>query len=369
LFFAGEATIREHPATAAGAYLSGLRTAGQICNTLIGSIKVNFDVERLSEEWKSENVGSSTKARSKKKLWKQTQEQKNKHHRGKTGVNIRKAKIDGSYSWLFDSNYNYKIPKKQVSGNGTTHNKYIYSDYSKESSHVFNRTTQELRKSASADLIPKSNRNSGLSTSQNTVRVVIARSVTPTTTLTSNYSHLNYPSSSSSSSTVKSENFNPNNNNNHRNYHNPHFQNDSAPSQFNSGILSQQQQTLAQIANNLSSFMSASSLSASHHTATSTTSSFMPEEMQLKTTHLTTPNSVSKDKEFKRNVSATVIKTLSKIMKGRTIAKEEFKHLARKITHLCVQKERKINAHQTPVMTEEIQKKVKKFVVECMKTR
>jgi hypothetical protein len=70
LFFAGEATIREHPATAAGAYLSGLRVAGmvhKVCDikqenftvtkACQGNIAVDFDVQRLTEEWRKEISG------------------------------------------------------------------------------------------------------------------------------------------------------------------------------------------------------------------------------------------------------------------------------------------------------------------------
>lgn len=52
VFFAGEACCREHPATAAGAYLSGLRVAGNMDKAMQGEIKVDFDVLRLTEEWR-----------------------------------------------------------------------------------------------------------------------------------------------------------------------------------------------------------------------------------------------------------------------------------------------------------------------------
>ncbi|KAF5101905.1 hypothetical protein D0Z03_000504 [Geotrichum reessii] len=40
LFFAGEATSRSHPATVHGAYLSGLRAAGEVLHSLIGDIPI-----------------------------------------------------------------------------------------------------------------------------------------------------------------------------------------------------------------------------------------------------------------------------------------------------------------------------------------
>src|ERR1700721_890083 len=40
LFFAGEATCRTHPATVHGAYLSGLRAASQVLESLIGEIEM-----------------------------------------------------------------------------------------------------------------------------------------------------------------------------------------------------------------------------------------------------------------------------------------------------------------------------------------
>jgi hypothetical protein len=103
LFFAGEATIREHPATAAGAYLSGLRTAGLVDRAFVGDIKVDFDVAAITEEWKKER-GPSKRRR-------QTRDDAQTYSRGKRGLRVKQTLLmNSSYSWLFTSSY--RIPKK-----------------------------------------------------------------------------------------------------------------------------------------------------------------------------------------------------------------------------------------------------------------
>ncbi len=61
IFFAGEATIREHPATAAGAYLSGLRTAGYVDKVFVGDIKVDFNVETVDTQTDADSNTSASK--------------------------------------------------------------------------------------------------------------------------------------------------------------------------------------------------------------------------------------------------------------------------------------------------------------------
>jgi len=104
LFFAGEATIREHPATAAGAYLSGLRVAGLVDKSFFGDIKIDFDVASLNEDWIRER-GASNKRR------KSRYEDYSVYSRGKRGMRVKRTLLNESYSWLFTSSY--RIPKKQ----------------------------------------------------------------------------------------------------------------------------------------------------------------------------------------------------------------------------------------------------------------
>ena len=46
LFFAGEHTMRNYPASAHGAYLSGLNSAAQVADQLIGSVSSSYASEK-----------------------------------------------------------------------------------------------------------------------------------------------------------------------------------------------------------------------------------------------------------------------------------------------------------------------------------
>lgn len=127
VFFAGEATIKQHPATVSGAYLSGIRVAGDIERAIVGDIKIDFDVKKIADEWKSERLkrGKSTnlnkRRRSKNKDDEDWNSMKNSNE-GKRGRNrsdrlftrgktrVKKYTFNESYSFLFTSSF--KIPKK-----------------------------------------------------------------------------------------------------------------------------------------------------------------------------------------------------------------------------------------------------------------
>jgi histone-lysine N-methyltransferase SETD2 len=75
-------------------------------------------------------------------------------------------------------------------------------------------------------------------------------------------------------------------------------------------------------------------------------------------------------KEFRGKVSDVIVRQLSKYMKEQRIAsKEDFKHLARKLTHVCCEKEEKYMENGTPngsnglpTFNQDVKKKVKKLV-------
>jgi len=118
IFFAGEATIRQHPATAAGAYLSGLRVAGEVCRFLLGEISIDFDVLRLvTMEQKCRNDESNKSSNTKRKRYFYEHEKTSgdlesyAFRRGKRGFFEKKSRLEESYSWVFSPTY--KIPKRE----------------------------------------------------------------------------------------------------------------------------------------------------------------------------------------------------------------------------------------------------------------
>ena len=82
----------------------------------------------------------------------------------------------------------------------------------------------------------------------------------------------------------------------------------------------------------------------------------------------TTPSKIPR--QYKELVSDTVVNCLSKYMKAEKISsKEDFKHLARKLTHLCCEKEQKhgrvcdARVFNDKVKGKQIRSKIKNFVV------
>jgi len=66
-------------------------------------------------------------------------------------------------------------------------------------------------------------------------------------------------------------------------------------------------------------------------------------------------------KLFKEQVSDIVVKCLARYMKeGKIVSKDEFKYLARKLTHACIEKEKKQG--NTTSMDQDVKKKIRKFV-------
>lgn len=69
-------------------------------------------------------------------------------------------------------------------------------------------------------------------------------------------------------------------------------------------------------------------------------------------------------KKFRDEVSELVINRLKTryMPQGRIASKEDFKHLARKLTHIIVEKEHKRHNHSAPGLSDEVRKKAKRFI-------
>jgi len=85
----------------------------------------------------------------------------------------------------------------------------------------------------------------------------------------------------------------------------------------------------------------------------------------------TKPHKSGKDKEkkggrFKDQVSDAVVLRLKKYMNaGRIGDSDDFRHLARKLTHLCLEKERRhaaVVAQEMTAVTPDIRRKIEKLV-------
>jgi len=75
----------------------------------------------------------------------------------------------------------------------------------------------------------------------------------------------------------------------------------------------------------------------------------------------------AKPTRFKDMVAESVNKRLKKYMNaGKIASSEDFRHLARKLTHVCVEKERRLHASQEDggglTVTKEVKKKISKLV-------
>lgn len=328
LFFAGEAAMREHPATVAGAYLSGLIQAGLIDEVNSGLFKMPQEAIRLSKEHKEE-MDKKLQTRRKKR---QQQEQNRSYQRGKRGLRVKPTKLNETYAWLFTSNY--KIPKKKPSS---------------AESLTPDPTSPNMATNLSLDLIPSTRR---LQKDQKFYRVVSKSSM---------------------------ENLDPANLSNPVRDPNPTLLPSSFPPLLiqgddqNNGLhpsnidLSPQIPSTTTPLNNqpLSHFsppIPASSplkrQDSDRHLSHLSVDN-MIEDNRNSISSPQQPHSPEQEKKFKQEVGTVVVSCLSKHYKEKA-SKEEFKHLARKLTHLCIQKEKK--NHSQFIMNEEIKKKISKFI-------
>lgn len=78
-----------------------------------------------------------------------------------------------------------------------------------------------------------------------------------------------------------------------------------------------------------------------------------------------TANGEEAAKKFREAVSELVIKRLKNryMPQGRIASKEDFKHLARKLTHIIVEKEQKRQSASVPALTEEVRASFEKLVL------
>lgn len=347
LFFGGEATMRAHPATAAGAYLSGLIQAGLIDELLSGKIELDFDVESLTREWELENSSNRTPRR----RYVQKHEMKKSFQRGKKGLRIKETRLTESYSWLFSTSY--RIPKRKASD--------LISEPSSGSSHPQPSAPVSLPKvnsNSSSELILSTRRNLK---EQRQQRIITKSSLEDILQQNNNNNnsnihsnHSGFPPGFASSSSYSSSSF-------------PNLPIPVPPNLVDPSSYPPFDSSLRSL---LPSAEFPSSLRGNPIPSNSffISGEFIPTRMNdpsllAKSNHYSEENFLANDqtKDFKRKVGDLVVNCLCKYYSKEPLSKDEFKHLARKLTHLCLNKEKKSNNSPSYVMTEEVKKKIKKF--------
>lgn len=339
--------MRTHPATAAGAYLSGLVQAGLIDEVFGEKIELNFDVDALNREWELENSMYKTA----KRKYTQKHEMKKSFQRGKKGLRFKETRLTETYSWLFSTSY--RIPKR----------KPVESNLELSNSNNNNSSSSENNLKSSSDLI--------LSTRKSIKEQKQQRIITKSSL--ENMNLCDIKSSSQSSSLLNS------------NVVSPTFSSFMYPSQFNNVPITVPSNVM------YSSTLLRSGVSTFEPNLTTTNEFTSPPNhmFDLSPTNnylSTTPSSKSQHhkkldsnenqrsipdfagpaqtKEFKKKVGDVIVNCLCKYYSKDSLSKEEFKHLARKLTHLCLNKEKKHNAQC--IMTEEVKKKITKFTLKFL---
>ncbi|PRP79406.1 Lysine-specific histone demethylase 1-2 [Planoprotostelium fungivorum] len=360
LFFAGEATTRTHPATAAGAYLSGLRTAGDICRKFQGEIVVDFDVQTLYKEWTSEHVKTPQKKNQQKRLRAKINAERKGTRRGRRGFKMKKAKFNPSYSWLFSSVY--KIPKRvegQINDASTSLSSLPSSSVDRNSGLSQNGIKKEEKFGDYYN--PNQCNKRALDFLPARARAAAAAATIPTTP-SSEFSQQLSPSTTRpyySPSPAKRQQISVERSPHERNYrdrpHNDYIyvQNREQRSYYNQPPRQERHPTLQQ-----------------RQPTSDPTPTTLTED--VKKTELNVSQEIKLPRETKDLLSSAVVSSLSKTVAkhGKQMQKEDFKHLARKLTHICGSKEMKRSAGEEKMGEEEreqMKQRVNKLVVDYVK--
>lgn len=352
LFFAGEATTHEHPATAAGAYYSGLRCAGQLDEQHEGKIKLGPEYERLVVEYK---LNSQSPSKSSRRSHWQHDRKETTFSRGKKRMRVKKSKINEEYSWLFTTTY--RIPKKmkteETNGESTTEN-FVTRSSNYYDPQLYQQRLNDLNPGArrvirqnsftcvNKIVQPATSSNSRSSTSQQPEQPKQQQQIAPKlhskpyqTSPSFKYEKPSPPISNHTK--AMPPNFEATNH--FYNYQINFPKNQTSPFTFSS---IQQTVSLQNLQNNNRRTL----------------------EVQENGSSDKTLNNVHVTPEFKAEVSSIVQKSLTKYYPdvSSVLSKEDYKHLARKLTHLCIQKEKKHNSNSVLTLTPEVEKKITKFV-------